>query len=56
MGAKTFRDLRAWQAVRAFKLGIYGLTDQGSLARDMKLREQLREAAAAAQSHIVSAS
>ena len=52
MGAKTFRDLRAWQAVRALRVGIYGLIEQGSLARDMKLREQLREAAAAAQSHI----
>jgi four helix bundle protein len=52
MGVKTFRDLRAWQAVREFKLGIYGLVEQGSLARDVKLREQLREAAASAQSQI----
>ena len=52
MGVKTFRDLKAWQAVREFKLGIYGLVEQGSLARDVKLREQLREAAASAQSQI----
>lgn len=25
MAAKTFRDLRAWQAARAFKLSVYGL-------------------------------
>jgi four helix bundle protein len=52
MGAKTFRDLRAWNAVRAFKLGIYELIEQQPLAGDFTLRDQLRDAAAAAQSHI----
>jgi four helix bundle protein len=52
VGAKTFGDLRAWQAVRAFKVGIYRLIEQGPLANDARLREQLREASASAQSHI----
>jgi four helix bundle protein len=52
MSASKFEDLRAWQLARAFKLGIYDLTARQPLAGDFKLRDQLREAAASAQSNI----
>ena len=51
-GAKKFEDLRAWQAARAFKMGVYELTEAGPLSRDLRLRDQLREAAASAASHL----
>jgi four helix bundle protein len=46
------RDLRAWQSSREFKLAIYRLTAEGGLARDFRLRDQLREAAASAVSQV----
>ena len=52
MSASTFQDLRAWQLARAFKLGIYELTECEPLASDVRLREQLRDAAASAPSNI----
>jgi four helix bundle protein len=52
MVAKHYWELDAWQAVRAFKEGIYGLIEREPLANDLKLRDQLRESAASAQSHI----
>jgi four helix bundle protein len=52
VGAKHYWELRAWQAVRAFKVGIYHLVECEPLANDFKLREQLRESVASAQSHI----
>ena len=53
MGVKTFRDLRAWQSARTFKLAIYRLTEAGALSRDFQLRDQLRESAASAVSQVV---
>ena len=53
MGVKTFRDLRAWQSARTFKLAVYRLTEAGALSRDFRLRDQLRESAASAVSQIV---
>jgi four helix bundle protein len=50
--AKDYRELRVWQTVRAFKLGIYRLVEQSPLADDTTLSEQLRKAAASAQSNI----
>jgi four helix bundle protein len=52
MTAKTFRDLRAWQATYAFKIRIYELTETGLLSKDNYFRKQLREAAASATSQI----
>src|SRR5687767_3642459 len=52
MGVRTYDDLRAWQTARAFKLAIYRLSDEGTLAKDFKLRQQIREAAASAASQI----
>jgi len=52
MGVHSFDELRAWQAARTFKLAIYRLIEGGSLAKDFELRDQLRDCAAAAVSHI----
>ena len=52
MVAKHYWELTAWQAVHAFKVGIYDLVEREPLANDFKLREQLRESVASAQSHI----
>jgi four helix bundle protein len=52
MVAKHYWELDAWQAVRVFKVGIYDLIERVPLANDLKLREQLRESVASAQSHI----
>jgi four helix bundle protein len=52
MTARTFRELRAWQAAREFKLEIYRVIETGPLSRDERLQKQLREAAASAPSHI----
>jgi hypothetical protein len=38
MSAATFKELRAWQLARAFKLGIYELTEYEPLASDFRLR------------------
>jgi four helix bundle protein len=50
--ARSFRDLRAWKAARAFKLDIYDLVLTPPLALDQRLASQLREAAASAVSSI----
>jgi four helix bundle protein len=52
MGVRTFRDLRAWQSARAFKLSVYKLADSGAFATENRLRHQLREAAASSASQI----
>jgi four helix bundle protein len=52
MGVHSFYELRAWQSARTFKLAIYRLIGRGTLAKDLKLREQLRESARSAASHV----
>ncbi len=53
MGVRSFHDLRAWQTSRTFKLAIYRLVAAGPLARDFRLRDQLKESAASAVSQVV---
>jgi len=50
--ARRFEDLRAWQAGRVFKLGIYDLIETSPLSEDDRLVAQLREASASAVSHV----
>jgi four helix bundle protein len=50
--ARSYRDIRAWQAARAFKRGIYELVSEPPLSLDQRLSTQLREAAASSQSNI----
>jgi four helix bundle protein len=52
MVAKTFQELRAWQAAYGFKLKIYDLIDEGPLSKDERLQKQLREGAASAPGQI----
>ena len=52
MTADRVENLRAWQLTYQFKLAIYELLRAGPLARDFKLRDQLREAAASAVSQM----
>ena len=52
MAATSFDQLTTWQTARAFKLAVYRLCDDGPLANDYKLRDQLRSAAASAPSQI----
>lgn len=52
MAVRRFEDLRTWQSARRFEIAAYKLIDTGSLAHDVRLREQLREAATSAVSHI----
>lgn len=50
--ARSYRDIRAWQAARAFKRGVYSLVSEPPLSHDERISAQLREAAASAQSNI----
>jgi four helix bundle protein len=50
--ARSYRDIRAWQAARAFKRGIYNLISESPLCLDERLSKQLRDGAASAQSNI----
>ena len=52
MAAHSFFELRAWQSARTFKLAIYRLIAEKPFALDVKLREQLRESARSAVSHV----
>jgi four helix bundle protein len=50
--ARHYSELDAWQLANELKLRVYGLTDSGSVTRDFKFRDQLREAAASGPSNI----
>jgi four helix bundle protein len=52
MGFQRIEDIDAWQLARTFKIGIYKLIERDAIARDFELRDQLRDAAASAPSHI----
>jgi four helix bundle protein len=50
--ARTYAELDAWQLANQLKLGVYALTETGSVTRDFRFREQLRDAAASGPSNI----
>jgi four helix bundle protein len=52
MGVRSFDELDAWQLANELKLGVYALTESGSVTRDFKFREQLRDAAASGPRNI----
>jgi four helix bundle protein len=52
MGVQRFTDLRAWQVCRAYKLAVYRLCSQGTLATDVRLRKQLEDAVAGPPGHV----
>ena len=47
-GARSHKNLICWQRAYEFKLQVYELIRTGTITADVKLREQLRESAAAA--------
>jgi four helix bundle protein len=51
-GAKNYRELRVWQSARSLKKDLYRLLDTDKFRGEPRLRDQLREAAASAVSHI----
>jgi four helix bundle protein len=50
--AKKYDELDAWQLANELKLGVYRLTESGSVTRDFDFYYQLREAAASGPSNI----
>ena len=49
---KKFEEIQAWQKARDVTLDIYRLTDDGRLARDFGLRDQLRRASVSIMANI----
>jgi len=52
MGPKRFEDLHAWQKARELVNRIYDMTQQGPLAKDFGLRDQIQRAAVSIMSNI----
>lgn len=52
MGPKKFEDLHAWQKARELVNQIYDMTQQGPLAKDFGLRDQIQRAAVSIMSNI----
>lgn len=52
MSFRTIEEIRAWRLARQFKLALYDLVAREPLSRDVDLRDQLRSAAASAESNI----
>ena len=52
MSFRALEEIRAWQLTRRFKIEVYRLIAQPPLCNDGPLREQLRDAAASAESNI----
>ena len=51
-GARHFRELHCWQLSNELKLGIYRLSEQAQVKRDVRFYEQIRDAAASATRNI----
>jgi len=49
---RRFEDIDAWQRARRLANEVYEASDQGSLAREFGLRDQMRRAAVSALSNI----
>lgn len=52
MGVRAYTDLDCWALATELKRGVYALTDQGPAARDLRFRDQIRDAAASAPRNI----
>jgi hypothetical protein len=52
MGARTFKELHAWQLANELKVAIYRLVEASKAERDFGFRDQLRDAAASAPRNI----
>jgi four helix bundle protein len=49
---ERFEDMAVWEESRAFADTIYGVTGEGSFAKDFALRDQIRKAAVSIPSNI----
>ena len=52
MSFHSFRDIKAWKRARTLTSAVYRVTDEGPLARDFGLRDQLRRSAVSIMSNI----
>ena len=52
MAIERFEDIVAWQGARNLVKVVYRVTDQGAIARDYVLRDQLRRASVSIMSNI----
>ena len=51
-GRGRFRDLRVWQRAKVLAVAVYRLTEEGKLAKDFGLRDQMQRAAVSVCSNI----
>ena len=51
-GRGGFRDLRVWQRAKILAVAIYKVTEEGRLAKDFGLRDQMQRAAVSVCSNI----
>ncbi len=49
---RRFEDLEGWQKARKLANAIYDLTEQPRFAKDLKLRDQIRDAAGSVMHNI----
>ncbi len=49
---QKFEDIQGWQKARELTRAVYGITAEGSFARDFGLRDQIRRAAVSILSNI----
>lgn len=49
---RRFEEIQAWQTARELTRQVYALSNQGGLARDFGLRDQMRRAAVSIMSNI----
>lgn len=52
MGKTGFKDLIVWQKAKDLAVKIYRITDEGKLAKDYSLRNQIRKSAVSIASNI----
>lgn len=52
MGKTGFKDLVVWQKAKDLAVKIYRITDEGKLAKDYSLRNQIRKSAVSIASNI----
>ena len=52
MGKKGFKDLIIWQRARDLTIFIYKMTEQGKIAKDYYLKDQIRRSAVSIDSNI----
>lgn len=50
--ARRYEELDCWQLANELKLGVYHLTESGSVTRDFDFRDDLRRAAASGPNNI----